>query len=66
MINIDLLRNVNLSFLLSKKKFNKGFEMYRFVQESDLRAVFTQLRQVSQNNHKVAFERCLNSRASTQ
>lgn len=32
-----------------------------FVQESDLRAAFTQLREVSQNRHKVAFERCLNS-----
>ena len=32
-----------------------------FVQESDLRAAFTQLRHVSQNRHKVAFERCLNS-----
>ena len=35
-----------------------------FVQESDLRATFTQLRYVSQNKHKVAFERCLNSRAA--
>ena len=30
-----------------------------FVQERDLRAAFTQLREVSQNRHKVAFERCL-------
>lgn len=29
-----------------------------FVQEPDLRAAFTQLRQVSQNHHKPAFERC--------
>lgn len=29
-----------------------------FVQEPDLRAAFTQLRNVSQNNHKPAFERC--------
>ncbi|EDX82833.1 hypothetical protein S7335_11 [Synechococcus sp. PCC 7335] len=29
-----------------------------FVEEPDLRATFTQLQQVSQNNHKVAFERC--------
>lgn len=35
-----------------------------FVQESDLRDTFTQLRYVSQNKHKVAFERCLNSRNS--
>ncbi len=35
-----------------------------FVQESDLRDTFTQLRYVSQNKHKVAFERCLNSRGS--
>lgn len=33
-----------------------------FIQEKDLRDTFTQLRYVSQNNHKVAFERCLNSR----
>jgi hypothetical protein len=30
-----------------------------FVQEPDLKAVFTQLRQVSQNNHLPAFERCV-------
>ena len=35
-----------------------------FIQESDLRDTFTQLRYVSQNKHKVAFERCLNSRSS--
>lgn len=35
-----------------------------FVQESDLRDTFTQLRYVSQHKHKVAFERCLNSRRS--
>ena len=35
-----------------------------FIQERDLRDTFTQLRYVSQNNHKVAFERCLNSRRS--
>ena len=35
-----------------------------FVQESDLRDTFTQLRHVSQNKHQVAFERCLNSRGS--
>ncbi|MCC0178147.1 hypothetical protein I4641_14270 [Waterburya agarophytonicola K14] len=35
-----------------------------FVRESDLRDTFTQLRYVSQNKHKVAFERCLNSRRS--
>jgi hypothetical protein len=38
-------------------------EMYdkflEFVQESDLRAAFTKLRGVSENRHKVAFERCL-------
>lgn len=38
-------------------------EMYdnflTFVQERDLRAAFAQLREVSQNRHKVAFERCL-------
>lgn len=34
-----------------------------FIQESDLRDTFTQLRYVSQNKHKVAFERCLNSRS---
>lgn len=34
-----------------------------FIRESDLRDTFTQLRYVSQNKHKVAFERCLNSRA---
>lgn len=32
-----------------------------FVQEPDLRAAFTQLRHVSQNNHKPAFERCVNN-----
>ena len=31
----------------------------QFVKESDLRATFIQLRNVSQNNHKPAFERCL-------
>lgn len=35
-----------------------------FIQERDLRDTFTQLRYVSQNNHQVAFERCLNSRRS--
>ena len=30
-----------------------------FVEEPDLRATFTQLKQVSQNNHKAAFERCV-------
>jgi hypothetical protein len=30
-----------------------------FVQEPDLKAAFTQLRQVSQNNHLPAFERCV-------
>ena len=35
-----------------------------FIQERDLRDTFTQLRYVSQNKHKVAFERCLNSRSS--
>lgn len=30
-----------------------------FIEESDLRAAFMQLREVSQNRHKVAFERCL-------
>ncbi|MBE9044018.1 DUF2202 domain-containing protein [Pleurocapsales cyanobacterium LEGE 10410] len=35
-----------------------------FIQERDLRDTFTQLRYVSQNKHKVAFERCLNSRRS--
>ncbi|VEP13080.1 conserved hypothetical protein [Hyella patelloides LEGE 07179] len=35
-----------------------------FVEEDDLRAAFTQLRQVSETKHKVAFERCLNSRTS--
>ena len=33
-----------------------------FVRESDLRDTFIQLRYVSQNKHKVAFEKCLNSR----
>ena len=33
-----------------------------FVQEQDLRAVFTRLREVSETRHKVAFKRCLNSR----
>ncbi|MGB5769881.1 MAG: hypothetical protein WBM32_08435 [Crocosphaera sp.] len=32
-----------------------------FVQESDLRAAFTKLCGVSENRHKVAFERCLSS-----
>jgi hypothetical protein len=36
----------------------------RFVQESDLRAAFSQLRWVSQNNHQRAFERCV-SRTTT-
>jgi len=31
----------------------------QFVQEPDLRAAFSQLRQVSQNHHKPAFERCV-------
>lgn len=31
-----------------------------FVQEPDLRATFTQLRHVSENKHKRAFERCAN------
>ena len=31
-----------------------------FVEEPDLRATFVQLRNVSQNNHKPAFERCRN------
>jgi len=35
-----------------------------FVQQPDLRAAFTQLRQVSQNNHLPAFERCV-SRGGT-
>jgi|GEM_PF-6427211 hypothetical protein len=30
-----------------------------FVQEPDLKAAFTQLRQVSQNKHLPAFERCI-------
>ncbi|MBD2328678.1 MAG: DUF2202 domain-containing protein [Alkalinema sp. CACIAM 70d] len=30
-----------------------------FVQQTDLRDLFTQLRSVSENNHKPAFERCL-------
>jgi hypothetical protein len=33
-----------------------------FVQEQDLKAVFTRLQEVSETRHKVAFERCLNSR----
>jgi rubrerythrin len=32
-----------------------------FIEEKDLKAAFTRLRDVSENNHKVAFERCLNS-----
>ena len=35
-----------------------------FVQEDDLRTTFTQLRSISLNRHKPAFERCLNSRFS--
>jgi rubrerythrin len=31
-----------------------------FVQQPDLRAAFTQLRHVSQNNHLRAFQRCVN------
>jgi hypothetical protein len=33
-----------------------------FIKEPDLRAAFTQLRHVSQNNHLRAFERCVNNR----
>lgn len=38
------------------KMYNNFLE---FIQQEDLRAVFTQLRYISQNNHKAAFERCL-------
>jgi hypothetical protein len=37
-----------------------------FVQEQDLRVVFARLREVSETKHKVAFERCLNSRKFQQ
>ncbi len=57
-----------LGFVTKKALIATVGEMYDnfldFVQESDLRATFTQLRHVSQNKHKVAFERCLNSRSS--
>ncbi|ESA38171.1 hypothetical protein N836_32595 [Leptolyngbya sp. Heron Island J] len=37
-----------------------------FVKEPDLRATFTQLRNVSQNNHKPAFERCVSRLAGRE
>ncbi len=36
----------------------------QFVQEADLRSVFSQLSQVSQNNHQPAFERCVSRTGS--
>lgn len=36
-----------------------------FIQEPNLRAAFTQLRTVSQNNHKPAFERCAGNTATS-
>lgn len=39
-------------------------DFLRFVQEPDLRNAFSQLRWVSQNNHKPAFERCVGQSVS--